>query len=113
MLSQHDRRALADIEAGLRASDPDLARRLERPTVEARPRRSRTRRRVSLAGLILGMLLLTAAFPTHSADLAVTAVIVIAAVSVEAALYAVSRLRHRSDAVARPDDAADGHYEPR
>lgn len=96
MLSQHDRRVLADIEAGLRASDPDLARRLEHPPVSTPLRGSRAWRRSGLAGLILGLILLAAAFATHSADVAVSAITVLVVVSAGAAVHAVYRIGHRA-----------------
>lgn len=66
MLSQHERRALADIEEHLAADQPDLARLLEGFDRWAPPRH-RVRRRGPLATLGLGIVLLAVAFAVHSA----------------------------------------------
>lgn len=95
MLSQHDRRALAEIEARLRASDPGLARRLERAPAASAPHRKRLFRRLSLAGSLLGLMLLATALTVRSADAAVSAAVVFVAVSAGAALWTVSWFRHR------------------
>ena len=101
MLSQHDRRALADIEAHLRASDPELARRLERSPATPPPRGRRAGRApglaglAGLAGLCFGLILLATAFVAHNSDAAVSAVVVLMAVSIGTAGCLVTRFRDR------------------
>ena len=101
MLSQHDRRALADIERHLRDSDPDLARRMEHPSEHEPARSDRSRghigRRVVLGALAAGLMLLAAAFATKSADAAVWAVVLLMPVVSATAACTVRRFRHRRD----------------
>ena len=75
MLSQHERRALADIEEHLRDVDPDLAHRLEHWHAGHR----HIRYAIGLAGFLLSVLLLAAALLAHNADVAVLAVTVLLA----------------------------------
>jgi len=98
MLSQHDRRALADIEEHLRAKEPDLVHLLERFHDWAPPRRCGVglRRDVGLAGLVLGVILLATALAVHSADVAVLGVVVLVVDAAWWALVAgVALVRHR------------------
>lgn len=102
MLSQHDQRALADIEAHLRNSDPWLARELSglpEPPPARKRRTGRTGRRAGVAGLILGLTLglmpLASPLAVHSADAAVSAIIVFAGIAIGTAMCAASRLRRR------------------
>jgi hypothetical protein len=79
MLSQHERRALADIEEHLSASEPELARLLQRldPSV---PPQCRVRRRVlglALAALAAGSYLLAIAYAVHSPSLILLATAVL------------------------------------
>jgi hypothetical protein len=76
MLSQHNRRTLAEIEDHLRGSDPELAHLLERFNDWAPPRRrglGSRRRVIGLVGLWIGTLLLAIAFIDGSADALVLA----------------------------------------
>lgn len=79
MLSQHDRRTLADIEEHLRANEPDLVHLLERFHDWAPPRRRGVypRRTVGLAVLALGVILVATALVVRSADVAVLGVVVL------------------------------------
>ena len=77
MLSLHERRALADIEEHLRASDPSLADRLEHSHDGELPRRRRVRSSIGLAGLVLGALLLAPALATRNADVVLLAATVL------------------------------------
>ena len=96
MLSQHDRRALAAIEAHVRNHDPAFARRLEHAFGrEPSARGKRVRLRVGLGLAVLGLLLLATAFAVRSADAAVSGVVVLMAVVGEVVVGTVSRLRHR------------------
>lgn len=76
MLSQHDRRELADIEVHLRASEPGLVQLLERFHAWAPPRRRGVnfRRAIGLAGLAFGAVLFVTALAVRSADVLVLAV---------------------------------------
>jgi len=97
MLSQHDRRALADIEEHLRAKEPDLVHLLERFHDWAPPRRRGVdpRRAVGLAGLALGVILLATALAVHSADVAVLGVVLLLVDAAWWALVAgVALIRH-------------------
>jgi hypothetical protein len=85
MLTQHERRALADIEQHLRASEPDLACLLERFHQWAPPRRRRVPL-VRLVGLALGAVLIAIAFGLHSAGALLLGVMVLLA---DAALWAI------------------------
>ena len=97
MLSQHDRRALAEIEARVRSADPAFARRLEHAfEEEKRPARGKSAwLRVGLGAAVLSLALLAAAFAVHSADAAVSGVVVLLLVASGVVVWAVSRLRHR------------------
>lgn len=77
MLSLHERRALADIEEHLRASDPSLADQLEHSHDGEPPRHRRVRSTIGLAGLVLGALLLAPAVATRNADVVLLAAIVV------------------------------------
>lgn len=81
MLSQHERRALSDIEEHLRASEPDLVHLLEsfHAWAPPRPRRRGVRRVVGPAGLALAAVLLAVAFTVRSADALLLAVTVLLA----------------------------------
>ena len=95
MLSQHDRRALAEIEADLRASDPELARALDDGAAE--PSHPVRRRRTGLAWLAVGAVLLATAFVVRSADLAFLAGgLILADLSVWIMAHVAARLRRRS-----------------
>lgn len=99
MLPQNEARTLAEIEQHLRASDPDLVRRFE-PSPEAPPRSGRVVRAIGMAGLILGVFMLTIGFAGENADLALmgAAVLVMdAAWWVTSALVAMVRALFRSD----------------
>lgn len=99
MLSQHDRRALADIENHLRTSDPDFARRLEHPSEcePARRRRGRVCLRVILAGLVAALALLATAFAARSADAVVWAGVALMTAAGATAVWTADRFRHRHD----------------
>jgi hypothetical protein len=79
MLSQHERRTLADIEEHLREVDPNLAHRLEHGYAGASSRHSHIRHAIGLAGLLLSALLFAAALLARNADAAVLAVTVLLA----------------------------------
>lgn len=96
MLSQHDRRALAEIEARVRSADPAFARRLEHAFEEkSAARGGRLRLRVGLGGAVLGLALSATAFAAHSADAAVSGVIVLLLVASGVVVCIGSRLRRR------------------
>jgi hypothetical protein len=100
MLTHHERRALADIEQHLRASEPDLACLLEQFHRWAPPRRRRLPGAIGLAGLVLGAVLLAVAFGVHSAAallLTVTVFLADAACWTVLAVIALVRSRARSD----------------
>lgn len=96
MLSQHDRRTLADIEEHLSANEPELARRLEQlrasmppPSAPKNATPHHVREAVGLSRLILGAALLAMAFAARSADLALLGVVLLAA---DTALWAAVRI---------------------
>ncbi|WP_084714443.1 DUF3040 domain-containing protein [Streptacidiphilus rugosus] len=94
MLSQHERRALSDIEEHLRASEPELVRLLECFHAWAPPqhRRRGVRRVVGPAGLALGAFLLAVAFTVRSADVLLLAVTILLADAAWWTLLAVTAL---------------------
>ncbi|MBR7833389.1 DUF3040 domain-containing protein [Actinospica durhamensis] len=100
-MSPRDQHTLAQIEAELRASDPELARRMDDDAAAASaqgPIYARPRRRVVLSWLTIGAVLLATAFAVRSADVAFLGVAVILAnVSVWTAALVAGRLRRRTN----------------
>lgn len=97
MLSQHDRRALADIENHLRDSDPEFVRRLDHPAEFEPTHRAHGNavRTLILIGLIVGLSLVATAFATRSADAIVWAFVVLMTTMSGTAMWAANRLRHQ------------------
>jgi hypothetical protein len=106
MLPQNEARTLAEIEEHLRASDPDLVRRLE-PSSQAPPRSGRVVRAVGMAGLILGMFLLTLGFAGENADLALMGAAVLV---MDAAWWVTSALVSMIRAMFRRDEERRGRW---
>lgn len=100
MLPQDEQRTLAEIEQHLRASDPELVRRFE-PSADAPPRARRAVRAIGMAGLVLGMFLLTLGFAGENADLALMGAAVLV---MDAAWWVTSALVSMLRAMFRHDD---------
>lgn len=101
MLSPRDQHTLAQIEAELRASDPELARRMDDDAAAASavsPLCARPRRRVVLIWLFVGAALLATAFAVHSADVAFLGVgVILADLSVWTSAVVAAWLRRLTD----------------